>query len=205
MSNPNELYQRRWYDQQPPVQQTVQTILSFSVPLQNYIGGGLLMVVEDRYKVRADDIKALRSISELAGFEAVQALYKASQRQRSWDHVPNLHRAMTFWRMVPENQHRTLVLETLNLCKCVSGYAQTCLDADRDINEHELQGFIQDYIRQGPQRIATLPPATDNIMARAPQNPAPSQPQPPPIIRPARSQGDQVIAEDGDDFRIRLH
>jgi hypothetical protein len=116
-----------------------------------------------------------------------------------------LHRAMTFWRLVPENQHRTLVLEALNLCKSVSGYAQACLNAGREINEHELQGLIRDYIRQGPQRIATLPPATPNIMTRAPQDKATEPPQTRQDIKLASSPGDQVIAEDGDDFRIRLH
>jgi hypothetical protein len=210
MAASTNILQRRWYDQERPLQQTVRTILSFPDGLQNHIGSGLMLVVGERFKVQANDTKSLRSISEDAGLEAVQALYKASQRLRAWDKHPSLHRAMTVWRLLPKAQQQTLVVDALNLCKCMASYVAHCERQRRLHHDDELAAILKTFIEEGPERVLSGLQAASNASASRQQ--AANPPSAPPLVmQPGDGMGKNVlpagpviIEEDGD-FKIRLH
>ena len=231
MSDNKELHCRRWYDQHPPTKKTVNSILSFPERYQVHIGNGLVLVVETRYKLRYDDIKALRSISEQNGVEAIQALYKASQRQRSWDHIQSMHRAMTLWRLLPEPHQRELLVDALNICKCIVTYKSFCEANNRPISDVTLAGIVTTYATHGMERVnAMLPPEAIAQAQAQPQTkkinvhlitdqevsdvtPVEKR-QPPALVKPvkpiakpatkeSKKNDNHFIAEDGDEFLIR--
>jgi hypothetical protein len=208
MAASTNILQRRWYDQERPLQQTVRAILSFPEGLQNHIGSGLMMVVGERFKVQANDTKSLRSISEGVGLEAVQALYKASQRLRSWDKHPSLHRAMTVWRLLPKAQQQTLAVDALNLCKCMASYVTHCEHQRRLHHDDELAAILKTFIEEGPERVLSGLQAASNASRQQAAKPPRTLPL---VMQPGDgvnknglTTGPVIVEEDGD-FKIRLH
>jgi hypothetical protein len=187
---------RRWYDSKQPIRDSVEKIQSFPDTVQNHIGEGLVLVVEHRLKVPTNDFKALRSIGEQSGIEAVQALYKASQRKRSWDSIPHFHRAMTYWRMLPGAYQEAMAQEAINICHCVGKYLELCENKQRPLSEPEVIALIRAYIEQGPRQAATIHLASQVIMVA----------QPALIGVGSHTQAARVVVtEDSGDFKIRQH
>jgi hypothetical protein len=206
---------QRWYDQRPLIRDAVTLVETYPGGVQNHITGGLVFVAEKRYDVESS-FKSLRSLSQTVGIEAVQALYKAKNRQRSWDTVPNFHRMMNYWRVMPKDQQDAVATETFNICHWVSHYLTICQGANVPPQETELALIIKAQVTQGPKAaamalyvIAKHYPSeiVDPVLASLNNAEVPAPPPATDHESLAPDQDDETgitrIAENGGDFKIR--
>lgn len=138
---------KRWYDQQATVSRSVTLIESFPTEFQVILGESILSLAESHCNVQ-DVMAELRSL----GPEKVLSLFKSKSKRRSYDNQQELHQAMNYLFVLPDESRIFIASHIITLGNYFNEYFKICKEGGvqpsshiaRQVSKAYLEGDLRD-------------------------------------------------------------
>jgi len=138
---------KRWYDQQATVSKSVTLIESFPVEFQVILGESILSLAENHCQV-----KELMAELKSLGPEKVLSLFKSKSKRRSYDNQQELHQAMNYLYVLPDESRIYIATHIIALTNyfyeyfkiCKEGGVQPSANIARQVSKAYLEGDLHD-------------------------------------------------------------
>ncbi len=142
---------KRFYENDPLVKQAVEAIFLFPYEIQSIIASGIADLAENECQVKAilEDVKSL-------GADVVLSIYKSKRRRRQYDGNPNLHQAINYLMVLPEDKRRLLAVKISELIELMGDYLKICRDHQADTQAEVVQAITTTYVKTGQKQCKLL-------------------------------------------------
>lgn len=139
-----DLSKKRWYDANKTLSSSIQMLDAMPMEMQTLIAETMIVLAERECKADKlmDELKSL-------GAEVVLALYKSKNKRRSYDANPELHKAMNYLYILPDNNRTFMGEQIIEVITHVHDYLQVCKAAKADANMEEVARITRTFANLG--------------------------------------------------------
>jgi hypothetical protein len=135
---------QRWYDQRPPVKESLSLIKIFPGSYQAPIAQGMGVLAEKRYKAH----QKTKQYSSL-GRDHVIALYKANEKRRAIDKQEDLFRLYRYMMILPPDKGDDLAHKMTRLMRLIGRYLRTTRDFNTTPEHSIIKGMVNIFVEKG--------------------------------------------------------
>jgi hypothetical protein len=134
---------RRWYDNNPEIQNLTDLVVVFPTDLQLILAKNMASIAEIRFHAH-ELIRSLKSV----GAENIQRLQKSSNNLRRYDRNPFYHRFMNYLLVLPSENRSVVLHDSHELVDYSIKYLNLCKRFRRSVNLEEF-ATVQDTFSDG--------------------------------------------------------
>lgn len=142
---------RRWYDKHQKLYQAVTLLGTFPKTIQPIIGEGASLIAERRFHAH-ELMASFRSL----GSEKVLGLYKSKNKRRPTDQIAQVHKAINYMYILPDENRFFMAGHVLELVHVVYGYFNVCKEFKAAPASGHIQRLSDTYVDHGYQRALEL-------------------------------------------------
>lgn len=137
---------RRWYDDEPDVQQSIDLMEKFPPEIQEIVGEGAVTLAERECQAR-DIMSSLRSL----GAERILSIYKSQNKQRAYDQSPSFHKMVNYMLVISPENRRFLARQISRMVVNISEYFKSCRYYDVEPDAAEVAEMTRAYVEMGSE------------------------------------------------------
>lgn len=157
------MQRKRFYDQEPTVSRAVTLLFVFPGEWQALIAEGVSAMAERNFCM-SQRVRELRSL----GTENVLAIHKSRHRNRSYDQIPAVHKAINELRLLPQEGRVFLSRKMLVLIHHLRDYLQACQVSGSHPSLTTLREAITIFERQGSPETTRYLLGIQSLMTQSP-------------------------------------
>jgi hypothetical protein len=160
-------YKLRFYEQDPTVKFAIEFLFTFPKTFQGIIAGGFNQIAVRDYQAN----QLVKSV----GKEKVLALYALRQKRRAYDRMPNVHEAMRYLMILPDESRRSFALRLNEVTAPAYEYLKDCQTFQAIPQAEVLEKMMGLYVQQGSPYVSLFVQAVRNTLKKSMQGKESSQ------------------------------